>query len=383
MPLPLPLPSPGKRRTPAPVQFVDEVRIEVAAGDGGDGAVAFRREKYVPLGGPAGGDGGNGGDVVLVADPRLSTLYDLRYKRVVRAERGENGRGKDQYGKKGRHEEVRVPPGTQVYDEDDGGLLADLDAPDRRAVVARGGHGGRGNIHFATPYDRAPRRAEKGAPGERRHLRLELKLLADVGVLGFPNVGKSTFIATVSRARPKIADYPFTTITPNLGVASLGPDRSFVIADIPGIIEGAAEGHGLGTRFLKHLERTRVLLHLVTVDPDPERDPVHDFDVLMDELERYDPELAERPMIVAMSKMDLPEARELFDMVAEAMAERDHELMPLSAATHEGVDAVLEALERQLREHPSPDVPTPPEPERPTADERPHGDQVGFPEEPD
>ncbi len=334
------------------MQFVDEVRVEVIAGDGGDGCIAFRREKYVPLGGPSGGDGGKGGDVVFEADGRITTLLDLRYHRELRGGRGERGRGKDQYGKGGEDRIVRVPVGTQVWDEETGALLCDLATEGERAVVARGGSGGRGNIHFATPYDRAPRRAEPGQPGERRPLRLELKLLADVGVVGFPNVGKSTFIGAVSRARPKIADYPFTTLTPNLGVASVGDEQSFVIADIPGIIEGAAEGAGLGLRFLKHVERTRVLLHLLTVDPDPVRAPLRDFDVLMGELARFDAELAKRPMLVAVSKMDLPEARAAFGEVKAALEARGYDVLPMSAATHTGLDEVLRALARLLAAHP-------------------------------
>ena len=226
------------------MQFIDEIVIEAAAGHGGHGAVAFRRESHRPLGGPSGGNGGNGGDVVLHAHDRLSTLLDLGFRRRIRAQSGENGRGKDQYGAAGDDEVVQVPVGTQVYDAETGELLADLDKHDQRFVICKGGLGGRGNMHFATPYDRAPRRAEDGTPGERRLLRLELKLLADVGLVGYPNVGKSTFIASVSRARPKIADYPFTTLVPNLGVVSLGDERSFVVADVPGIIEGAAEGAG-------------------------------------------------------------------------------------------------------------------------------------------
>ncbi|MEZ4256340.1 MAG: GTPase ObgE [Polyangiales bacterium] len=335
------------------MHFVDEVEIEVEAGHGGNGCVAFRREKYVPFGGPSGGDGGKGGDIVFVTDSGLSTLLDLSYRRIVKADSGEHGRGKDQYGRGGDDVRVRIPVGTQVYDAKSGELLADLDRKDMEFVVAKGGLGGRGNIHFATPTDRAPRRSEPGEPGEHRHLRLELKL-ADVGVVGFPNVGKSTFIASVSRARPKIADYPFTTLTPNLGVASLGEERNMVIADIPGIIEGAAEGAGLGLRFLRHIERTRALLHVVTVDPDPERSPEKDFEVLMAELERFDEALAKRPMVVAMSKMDLPESREAFDAFQEAVRARGHEALAFSSATREGLQEVLLALETKLRTEDSP-----------------------------
>jgi GTP-binding protein len=352
------------------VQFIDEIELEAVAGDGGNGASAMRREKYRPLGGPSGGDGGDGGDVIFEADPRLTTLLDLKYRRVLRARRGENGRGKDQYGAAGESLVVHIPAGTQVYDADTGELLADMRAPGEQQVVARGGRGGRGNIHFATPTERAPTRAEPGTPGERRNLRLELKLLADVGLLGYPNVGKSTFISAVSRARPKIADYPFTTLVPNLGVVSRGDFRSFVVADIPGIIEGASEGAGLGHRFLKHVERTRVLLHLVTVDPDPEREPVQDFDTLMTELQRFDPDLASRPMVVAMSKLDLTEAREAYPAFRDAMAERGIEVLAFSSATGEGQEAVLDALERVLAEHPV--APLPRAVPLPSAADRPH-----------
>ncbi len=330
------------------MDFVDEVTLEVVAGDGGNGCVAFRREKFVPLGGPSGGDGGRGGSLILEAHDRMTTLLDLRFRKVVRAERGEDGRGKDQFGKAGADVRIQVPVGTQVYDDESGELLADLDRAGAELVAARGGRGGRGNIKFATPYDRAPRRAQPGEPGERRRIRLELKLLADVGVVGFPNVGKSTFIAAVSRARPKVADYPFTTLVPNLGVVSLGIDRSFVIADIPGIIEGASEGAGLGLRFLKHVERTRVLLHMITVDPDPKRDAIGDFDALMKELERFDPRLVARPMIVAVSKLDLPEVQEAFDSVKAELEVRGYEVFGISSATRAGLDLVLQKLESIL-----------------------------------
>ena len=332
------------------VDFVDEVTLEVAAGDGGKGAVAFRREKFVPLGGPSGGDGGRGGSVILVAHDRFSTLFDLRYRRIVRAERGENGRGKDQFGKAGGDVRIHVPVGTQVYEQDSNALLADLRESGAELVVAQGGQGGRGNIKFATPHDRAPRRSQPGTPGERKKIRLVLKLLADVGIVGFPNVGKSTFIATVSRARPKVADYPFTTLVPNLGVVSLGVDRTFVIADIPGIIEGASEGAGLGLRFLKHVERTEVLLHMLSVDPDPERDPVADFDALMAELGQFEPGLLERPMLVAVSKCDLPEAREAYEEVRKALEPRGFQVFAISSASNEGLLPLLEALEAILRQ---------------------------------
>jgi GTPase len=335
------------------MHFVDEVRIKVAAGNGGDGCTAWRREKFMPLGGPSGGDGGKGGDIVFEAHERYTTLLDLRYRRVLRAVSGENGRGKDQYGKGGDDLVVQVPPGTQIFDDDSGELIADLDKPDARVVIAKGGRGGRGNIHFSTSVNQAPTQHEQGEPGVQRNLRLELKLLADVGLLGFPNVGKSTFISVVSRARPKIADYPFTTLVPNLGVVSLGDERNFVIADIPGIIEGAADGQGLGLTFLRHVERTRVLLHILTWDPTPGREPVKDFDVLMNELAKFDAELAKRPMIVGISKTDLPETRALMDEAAEALRARGLEVFPFCAATNEGMDTVLIRLEQLLLEHPT------------------------------
>lgn len=331
------------------MQFIDEVVLRVKAGDGGDGCMAFRREKFIPLGGPSGGDGGRGGNVIFEADTRLSTLFDLHCRQFLHAKSGENGRGKDQYGRGGEDLRVRVPVGTQVFEAESGQLIADLDEPGSSAVVAQGGRGGRGNLHFATPYDRAPRRAEDGLPGEEHRLRLELKLLADVGIVGFPNAGKSTLIAAVSRARPKIADYPFTTLVPNLGVVSLGDDRSFVVADIPGIIEGAAEGAGLGLRFLKHIERTRVLLHLITIDPGEGRSPLHDFDVLMGELARFDAELAKRPMLVALSKADLPEVRAVETEIRQALRQRGHELATISAATGDGVHQLLVDVERLLQ----------------------------------
>jgi GTP-binding protein len=331
--------------------FVDEAKIYVIAGDGGNGAVAFRREAHVPKGGPSGGDGGDGGDVVFVGDEQLSTLLDFKYQQHYRAGKGEHGRNKDQYGKAGEAKLVRVPVGTLIKDVETGEVIADVDAAGKTVVVARGGKGGRGNIHFKTPWNQAPRQAEPGTPGEQKTLRLELKLLADAGLLGYPNVGKSTFLAAVSRARPKIADYPFTTLTPNLGVVGLSDGRSFVLADIPGLIEGAAEGAGLGHRFLRHVERTRVLLHLVEVphQPDGEREPERDFEVINEELARYSPELAARPQIVALTKLDLPETREAYPGLRDRFAARGVELHALSAATGEGVPAVLEKLWKLIR----------------------------------
>jgi GTP-binding protein len=330
------------------VKFVDSCKVKVVAGKGGNGCVAFRREKFVPHGGPSGGDGGRGGDVVFVTDNGLSTLLDVTYSHTLRAKDGENGMGDDCYGRGADDLVVRVPVGTQVFDDTTGAMLVDLDEPEARAIVAKGGRGGRGNIHFATASDRAPRRAEPGEAGEERALRLELKLMADVGLLGFPNVGKSTFISAVSRAKPKVADYPFTTLTPNLGVVAVDDDTKFVLADIPGLIPGAADGAGLGVQFLKHVERTRALLHLITLDPAEGREPLADYDVLMKELAKFDPELAERPMIVAVSKADLPDVREAFADLKRRFKRRKIDLLLLSAATGEGVKPALYALARLL-----------------------------------
>jgi GTPase len=329
--------------------FIDQARIRVKAGDGGKGAIAFRREKFVPKGGPAGGDGGNGGSVVLQADEGLSTLLDYRYRNEYRAHSGEPGGSKDMYGRRGEELVLRVPAGTQVYDQASGELLADLKAHGQRLVVAQGGQGGRGNIHFATSVDRAPRRAEPGRPGEEREVRLELKLLADVGLLGFPNVGKSSLIARISAARPKIADYPFTTLVPNLGVVRLPGDRTFVVADVPGLIEGAHAGAGLGHRFLRHLERTRLLVHLLEVSPAPGRGPLRDYRALRKELALYDQALAARPEIVVLNKIDLPETRRKRAELRRACAQRGLPFFAISAATGEGIAALLEAIWERLR----------------------------------
>ncbi|MCC6646859.1 MAG: GTPase ObgE [Polyangiaceae bacterium] len=324
------------------MRFVDSCKVKVIAGDGGNGAVAFRREKFVPFGGPSGGDGGKGGDVVLVGDEGLSTLLDVKYSATLRAERGEHGQGSDCYGRMGADLEVRVPVGTQVFEGD--ALVADLVAHGARAVVAAGGKGGRGNIHFSTPFDRAPRRAEPGNPGEQKELRLELKVLADAGLLGFPNAGKSTMVSRVSRARPKIADYPFTTLEPHLGVVSIGEGASFVLADIPGLIPGASDGAGLGVQFLKHVERTRALLHLVTLDHAEGREPLADYRALRAELARFEPALCERPEVVALSKADVPEVREAYPKLRARFKRAGVTLRLVSAATGEGVSELMIAL---------------------------------------
>jgi GTP-binding protein len=328
------------------MQFIDEAIIHVKAGDGGNGAAAFRREDGVPRGGPSGGDGGNGGSVIVVADPSLASLLDFKYKRSYAAERGEDGRTKDQYGARGDDLVVRVPVGT-VIEEDDGAQLVDLATPGAQFVLARGGTGGRGNMHFATPWNQAPRTAEPGTPGESRTVRLSLKLLADVGLLGKPNVGKSTFISHVSRARPKIADYPFTTLVPNLGVVRLSDERTFVIADIPGLIEGASEGTGLGHQFLRHVERCRVLLHVVEdvsyFGAERPRTPLEDYHAINDELARYAPELARKPQVVALNKIDVL-SPEVVEATRRAFQDEGIDLHAMSGATGEGIAAVLEAV---------------------------------------
>jgi GTP-binding protein len=287
------------------MKFVDEARIEVVAGDGGKGAVAFRREKYIPKGGPSGGDGGRGGSVWAEADRNVNTLIDYRYARLHRARNGEGGQGSDRYGRGADDIVLRMPVGTQVFDEETGELLFDLTRHRERALLAKGGEGGLGNLHFKSSTNRAPRQSTPGTPGEQRRLRLELKVLADVGLLGMPNAGKSTFIAQVSNARPKVADYPFTTLHPNLGVVRVGDEKSFVVADVPGLIEGAAEGAGLGHQFLRHLQRTRLLLHLVDLSPyDADRDPVAEARAIVRELNKYDRALYEKPRWLVLNKLD-------------------------------------------------------------------------------
>jgi GTP-binding protein len=323
--------------------FIDRARISVRGGDGGDGAVAFRREKYVPKGGPAGGDGGDGGSVIFEVDEGLSTLLDFRYRHEHKAVAGENGANKDRYGKCGSDIVLRVPAGTMVFDDAASVLLADLRKHGERFIAARGGRGGRGNIHFATSIDRAPRHFERGRPGQERVIRLELKLLADVGLVGFPNVGKSSFIARVSAARPKIADYPFTTLIPNLGVVQLPGERSMVLADVPGLIEGAHSGAGLGHQFLRHLERTRVLVHILEVGQIPGRTPLRDYLALRRELELYDPKLAARHEILVLNKVDLPATRTRVAALKKLFARRGLRLFAISTATGEGSAQVLEA----------------------------------------
>ncbi len=328
--------------------FIDQARISVHGGDGGDGAVAFRREKYVPKGGPAGGDGGDGGSVILEVDEGLSTLLDFRYRHEYRAPSGERGANKDRYGKGGEDMVLRVPAGTMVYDDTAAKLLADLRLHGDRFFAARGGKGGRGNIHFATSTDRAPRHFERGRPGQERVIRLELKLLADIGLVGFPNVGKSSFITHVSAARPKIADYPFTTLIPNLGMVRLSGERSLVLADVPGLIEGAHSGAGLGHQFLRHIERTRVLIHILDLTQEPGRTPLRDYLALRRELTLYDPELAKRAEILVLNKVDLPATSKRLPALKKVFSRRGLRLYGISAATGEGLPQVLEVAWKAL-----------------------------------
>ncbi|WP_018913750.1 Obg family GTPase CgtA [Thiomonas sp. FB-6] len=334
------------------MKFVDEAHIEVFAGKGGNGCMSFRREKFIPFGGPDGGDGGRGGHIYVEADSNLNTLIDFRYQRLYRARNGEHGRGADQFGAAGEDMLLRVPVGTLVRDAATGELLADLATAGQRVVLAQGGAGGLGNLRFKSSTNRAPRQSTPGQLGEQRRLQLELKVLADVGLLGLPNAGKSTFIAAVSNARPKIADYPFTTLHPQLGVVRVGPGRSFVVADIPGLIEGAAEGAGLGHQFLRHLQRTRLLLHLVDVaPPDPEADPVRDARSVVAELKKYDPELAAKPRWLVLNKLDMLDEQQRAERVAEIRRRLRYKgpMYAISALTREGLEPLLRDIDQSLR----------------------------------
>ncbi|GGA85833.1 GTPase ObgE [Ornithinibacillus halotolerans] len=331
--------------------FVDQVSVYVKAGDGGNGLVAYRREKYVPMGGPAGGDGGNGGDVVFKVDEGLNTLMDFRYNRHFKAKRGENGMSKNQHGKNAAPLVVSVPPGTTVIDEDTEQVIADLTIHGQEAVIAKGGRGGRGNSRFATPRNPAPDFAENGEPGEERNIKVELKLIADVGLVGFPSVGKSTLLSVVSAAKPKIADYHFTTLAPNLGVVDTGDQRSFVLADLPGLIEGAHEGIGLGHQFLRHVERTRVIIHVIDMAGTEGRDPFDDYLKINKELEQYDEKLLTRPQVIAANKMDMPGADENLEQF-KAKLEEDIRVFPISALTKEGLRDILYVVADLLEQIP-------------------------------
>jgi GTPase len=335
------------------MRFIDEAKIFVKAGDGGNGCASFRREAHEPRGGPDGGDGGAGGSVILIADPQFSTLSDFRYRREFKAPRGEHGRGKDQYGKSGEDLIVRVPVGTLVKDEGEG-LIVDLSTPGERFVAAKGGRGGRGNIHFKSPTNRAPRRADPGEVGEERWIQLELKLLADVGLIGKPNAGKSTLLSKISHARPKIADYPFTTLYPVLGVVEPPPGGrkrdfpSFTVADIPGLIEGAHEGAGLGHQFLRHIERTKIFLHLIDVS-DPDQDPLVSYGEIRDELKAYDPKFLKRPEWVVLTKIDAVNDASLLKDYRKRFERLKKKVFPLSAVTGEGVPELISKLAQTVR----------------------------------
>ncbi len=330
------------------MQFVDEVKIFVASGHGGAGCVSFRREKFIPFGGPDGGDGGKGGDIVFETTSTISTLLDLRYRPHQKAERGHHGMGKNRHGANGEGLTILVPPGTTIKDAETGELLADLTAAGERVILFKGGRGDQGNARFASSTNKAPKFAQPGEEGEERWLRLELKLMADVGLLGFPSVGKSSLIAKISAARPKIADYPFTTLVPNLGVVLYKNYRSFVVADIPGLIEGAHEGAGLGLRFLRHVERTDFLLHILDLSWMPDRDPIREYEALNRELNLFSEELSKKKQIVVVNKMDLPHVRENLQEILPWFQERGISVFPISAASGEGIEPLLDEIARNL-----------------------------------
>jgi GTP-binding protein len=345
--------------------FVDEVDIHVIAGSGGNGCLSFRREKFVPRGGPDGGDGGSGGSVYVAAIATKNTLVDFRFHPDFKARRGQHGQGSNRTGSSGHDLDVGVPIGTLIYEKTDGEtrLVADLAEEGQRVLVARGGRGGRGNARFVSSTNRAPRRTEPGEPGEEKFLRLELKLLADVGLVGFPNAGKSTLISRISAAKPKIADYPFTTLAPNLGVVSLSDDRSFVVADVPGLIKGAHEGHGLGDRFLRHVERTKVLIHLVDVSSASGRDPVEDFDTIQNELQLFDPEVAAKPQIVAANKIDALDDPDRLARLTRHVRRRKLPIIPLSGVRGDGLAELLERVWREIAAARASDVKPPDQPQ--------------------
>ena len=330
--------------------FIDKAKIYVKSGDGGNGVIAFHREKFVPYGGPSGGDGGRGGSVYLVVDRNLNTLLKFKGKRHFKAPRGAHGQGSRKAGKGAKDLFVTVPPGTVVKDVSDGSLLFDLAGPGQRLLVARGGRGGRGNARFSTPYNKAPKRAERGEPGEELWLELELKLLADVGIIGYPNVGKSTFISRVSAAKPKIASYPFTTLVPNLGVVKLGDFKTVVFADIPGLIDGAHKGVGLGHQFLRHVERSKVLLHMIDLSSLDEEDPLKDYKAINEELFLYSPDLASLPQVIVGNKVDASSDKDLLELLVNKFRDLDVPFYPVSSVTGEGIKELLGFLTVMLEE---------------------------------
>ena len=342
--------------------FIDEAKIYVKAGDGGNGCLAFRREKYVPRGGPSGGDGGRGGDVYMVANEQLNTLLHFRFNPEYKAQRGRHGEGSNCTGQDGEPVVLEVPVGTVVYDADTGEKLHDFTHSGERILIARGGRGGKGNARFATATHQAPTEHQPGRPGQERRLRLELKLLADVGLVGFPNAGKSTLISRISAARPKIADYPFTTLEPNLGVVQLDDFRSFVVADIPGLIEGAHLGHGLGTQFLKHIERTKLLVHLVDVSEGSGREPVEDFETVMRELASFSEDLAKKPMLVVASKMDAAQDPDRPKSLKRLAEERGLPYFEISSVTGKGLQALKHAIAERVLSERSTMAPAPAQP---------------------
>ena len=331
------------------VRFIDEAKIYVRSGRGGNGCVSFRREKFVPRGGPNGGDGGIGGDVVVIASANKNSLLDFRYKQHYRAKNGQHGRGKNQHGKTAPSLTIQVPTGTVVKNYETGKIMGDLVSDGQELVVAKGGRGGRGNAHFKTSVNRAPKYAEHGEEGEEKIIKLELKLLADVSVIGFPNAGKSSLISKISAARPKVADYPFTTLTPNLGVVSYDEGKTFVVADVPGLIKGAHAGAGLGITFLKHIERTKIIIHLIDISRLTKRDPVEDYKILNNELEAYSPDLKKKPQIVAVNKIDLKGAKEQLAEIRKKFKKIGVEVFPISALTGEGIIELINEAARQLR----------------------------------
>lgn len=335
--------------------FVDYVKIHVRAGDGGDGSVSFRREKYIPNGGPDGGDGGDGGSILFEASEDLHTLMDFRFKKKFIAERGEDGKGQKRFGRRGQDLIIKVPIGTVIRDEETGLVIADLNTKGEKRIIARGGRGGKGNVHFATATRQAPKFARQGQKGQERSLILELKSIADVGLVGFPNVGKSTILSILSAARPKIADYHFTTLKPSLGVVRVREDASFVMADIPGIIEGAHEGVGLGLKFLRHIERTRLLLHVIDVSGLEGRDPIEDFESIRGELQKYSEKLVDKPQLIAANKMDIPGAEDNIERLKAQLEPQGYKVFPVSAAQNKGFKPLLDEIIRMLSQIPEPE----------------------------
>ncbi len=328
------------------MKFIDTAEIQVKAGDGGKGCVSFRREKYIPRGGPDGGDGGNGGNIIIRSSLRLSTLIDFRYVRHYRAKNGVHGKGKNMYGRNGEDRIIEVPVGTQIYDVDTGRLITDLSKSDQEIIITKGGKGGKGNSRFVSSTHQVPLESEPGEPGEQRHIRLELKLLADVGLVGFPNVGKSSLIKRVSNAHPKVADYPFTTIAPILGIVRYKNEKSFVVADIPGLIEGAHMGKGLGDQFLKHIERTKLIVHIL--DATRDSDPYNDYRIINNELQSYGKSLVQKEQIVVMNKIDIPVVRNKLMDYRDTFKKHKIEIFPVSCVTGEGIDKLVDEIAKKL-----------------------------------